>query len=191
MAHDTQTAQARLAQPVERKALNLVVVGSSPTVGVTTAAPLGRWGCCAGVPAGCWRLLRPAGGHSRARVLGLAWHARVGRPCRGPGAPHASHQLRPNAPVPGWPAPWKGPAARHPARARVRLPRHEARLPGTGSRRPAEISMPGLAGRARDHQHCGCDGAPLQTAGAGGAWLPSHHAFREHWRVTHKLHKPA
>ena len=29
-------AEARLAQPVERKALNLVVVGSSPTVGVTT-----------------------------------------------------------------------------------------------------------------------------------------------------------
>ena len=28
--------EARLAQPVERKALNLVVVGSSPTVGVTT-----------------------------------------------------------------------------------------------------------------------------------------------------------
>ena len=27
--------EARLAQPVERKALNLVVVGSSPTVGVT------------------------------------------------------------------------------------------------------------------------------------------------------------
>ena len=27
-------AQARLAQSVERKALNLVVVGSSPTVGV-------------------------------------------------------------------------------------------------------------------------------------------------------------
>ena len=26
--------EARLAQPVERKALNLVVVGSSPTVGV-------------------------------------------------------------------------------------------------------------------------------------------------------------
>ncbi len=26
---------ARLAQPVERKALNLVVVGSSPTVGVS------------------------------------------------------------------------------------------------------------------------------------------------------------
>ena len=32
-------ADARLAQPVERKALNLVVVGSSPTVGV----PVGNW----------------------------------------------------------------------------------------------------------------------------------------------------
>ena len=29
-------ATARLAQPAERKALNLVVVGSSPTVGVGT-----------------------------------------------------------------------------------------------------------------------------------------------------------
>ena len=29
-----QPTQARLAQSVERKALNLVVVGSSPTVGV-------------------------------------------------------------------------------------------------------------------------------------------------------------
>ena len=31
-----QSPEARLAQPVERKALNLVVVGSSPTVGATT-----------------------------------------------------------------------------------------------------------------------------------------------------------
>ena len=30
----TPSATARLAQPAERKALNLVVVGSSPTVGV-------------------------------------------------------------------------------------------------------------------------------------------------------------
>ena len=30
-------AEARLAQPAERKALNLVVVGSSPTVGVLLA----------------------------------------------------------------------------------------------------------------------------------------------------------
>ena len=30
-------AEARLAQPAERKALNLVVVGSSPTVGVLIA----------------------------------------------------------------------------------------------------------------------------------------------------------
>ena len=33
-------AQARLAQSVERKALNLVVVGSSPTVGVLRNAGL-------------------------------------------------------------------------------------------------------------------------------------------------------
>ena len=32
--HSTTSVQARLAQSVERKALNLVVVGSSPTVGV-------------------------------------------------------------------------------------------------------------------------------------------------------------
>ena len=32
-------AAARLAQPAERKALNLVVVGSSPTVGVSGPAP--------------------------------------------------------------------------------------------------------------------------------------------------------
>ena len=32
-------AAARLAQPAERKALNLVVVGSSPTVGVRGPAP--------------------------------------------------------------------------------------------------------------------------------------------------------
>ena len=32
-----QPAKARLAQSVERKALNLVVVGSSPTVGVAAA----------------------------------------------------------------------------------------------------------------------------------------------------------
>ena len=32
-----ELAQARLAQSVERKALNLVVVGSSPTVGVIHA----------------------------------------------------------------------------------------------------------------------------------------------------------
>ena len=31
--HDPQRNEARLAQLVERKALNLVVVGSSPTVG--------------------------------------------------------------------------------------------------------------------------------------------------------------
>ena len=31
--------QARLAQSAERKALNLVVVGSSPTVGVAFPAP--------------------------------------------------------------------------------------------------------------------------------------------------------
>ena len=31
---DSLLSPARLAQPVERKALNLVVVGSSPTVGV-------------------------------------------------------------------------------------------------------------------------------------------------------------
>ena len=35
-ACDQDVQQARLAQPAERKALNLVVVGSSPTVGVTT-----------------------------------------------------------------------------------------------------------------------------------------------------------
>ena len=33
----SHASQARLAQSVERKALNLVVVGSSPTVGVTAA----------------------------------------------------------------------------------------------------------------------------------------------------------
>ena len=109
VAHDTRVAQARLAQPVERKALNLVVVGSSPTVGVTMASPLGMSGCCVEVPAGCWRLLRPASWHSRARVSGLSWPARVSRPCRGPGAPHASHQLRPHASGPGWPAPGRGP----------------------------------------------------------------------------------
>ena len=32
--HSTTSVQARLAQSVERKALNLVVVGSRPTVGV-------------------------------------------------------------------------------------------------------------------------------------------------------------
>ena len=32
-----QSSQARLAQSAERKALNLVVVGSSPTVGVSSA----------------------------------------------------------------------------------------------------------------------------------------------------------
>ena len=32
-----QIDQARLAQSVERKALNLVVVGSSPTVGVSSS----------------------------------------------------------------------------------------------------------------------------------------------------------
>ena len=35
-------AAARLAQPAERKALNLVVVGSSPTVGVFGLGVL-RW----------------------------------------------------------------------------------------------------------------------------------------------------
>ena len=34
------TASARLAQSAERKALNLVVVGSSPTVGVFQVLPL-------------------------------------------------------------------------------------------------------------------------------------------------------
>ena len=33
----SRSLQARLAQSVERKALNLVVVGSSPTVGVLSA----------------------------------------------------------------------------------------------------------------------------------------------------------
>ena len=33
------TSEARLAQSAERKALNLVVVGSSPTVGVLSAPP--------------------------------------------------------------------------------------------------------------------------------------------------------
>ena len=33
-------AEARLAQPAERKALNLVVVGSSPTVGVIASVRL-------------------------------------------------------------------------------------------------------------------------------------------------------
>ena len=33
-AHTLGSTSARLAQSVERKALNLVVVGSSPTVGV-------------------------------------------------------------------------------------------------------------------------------------------------------------
>ena len=37
-----QTHQARLAQSVERKALNLVVVGSRPTVGVALLAVLGE-----------------------------------------------------------------------------------------------------------------------------------------------------
>ena len=32
-------SRARLAQPAERKALNLVVVGSSPTVGVVSMCP--------------------------------------------------------------------------------------------------------------------------------------------------------
>ena len=36
--HELQISQARLAQLVERKALNLVVVGSSPTVGVLVAS---------------------------------------------------------------------------------------------------------------------------------------------------------
>ena len=35
-------ATARLAQPAERKALNLVVVGSSPTVGVLVGRVLSR-----------------------------------------------------------------------------------------------------------------------------------------------------
>ena len=35
----TENAAARLAQLVERKALNLVVVGSSPTVGVLCSPP--------------------------------------------------------------------------------------------------------------------------------------------------------
>ena len=35
-------AEARLAQPAERKALNLVVMGSSPTVGVLTACATRR-----------------------------------------------------------------------------------------------------------------------------------------------------
>jgi hypothetical protein len=35
-------AIARLAQSAERKALNLVVVGSSPTVGVCTGRPTGN-----------------------------------------------------------------------------------------------------------------------------------------------------
>ena len=34
---DGNEAEARLAQPAERKALNLVVVSSSPTVGVLLA----------------------------------------------------------------------------------------------------------------------------------------------------------
>jgi hypothetical protein len=40
--------QARLAQPAERKALNLVVVGSSPTVGVFPAPRDGPRGRCVG-----------------------------------------------------------------------------------------------------------------------------------------------
>ena len=39
-------ARARLAQSVERKALNLVVVGSSPTVGVSIAVVI-VWSSCA------------------------------------------------------------------------------------------------------------------------------------------------
>ena len=35
-------AKARLAQSAERKALNLVVVGSSPTVGVLRSSPVRR-----------------------------------------------------------------------------------------------------------------------------------------------------
>ena len=53
--------QARLAQPAERKALNLVVVGSSPTVGVLADSQLSA------VPprrrcrrtSACWSELRP------------------------------------------------------------------------------------------------------------------------------------
>ena len=41
MRHDLQGTKARLAQSAERKALNLVVVGSSPTVGVFASRPLG------------------------------------------------------------------------------------------------------------------------------------------------------
>ena len=42
-----QSSQARLAQSAERKALNLVVVGSSPTVGVSSALGKGapKWHC--------------------------------------------------------------------------------------------------------------------------------------------------
>ena len=36
------TSEARLAQPAERKALNLVVVGSNPTVGVQALGA--HWG---------------------------------------------------------------------------------------------------------------------------------------------------
>ena len=36
----TLSAPARLAQPAERKALNLVVVGTSPTVGVSAMASI-------------------------------------------------------------------------------------------------------------------------------------------------------
>ena len=36
----TISASARLAQPAERKALNLVVVGTSPTVGVSAMASI-------------------------------------------------------------------------------------------------------------------------------------------------------
>ena len=43
-------SSARLAQPVERKALNLVVVGSSPTVGVFWAWSLYSYGAGQQVP---------------------------------------------------------------------------------------------------------------------------------------------
>ena len=39
-------ASARLAQSVERKALNLVVVGSSPTVGVYSLMLCETWRAC-------------------------------------------------------------------------------------------------------------------------------------------------
>ena len=58
-AASANAATARLAQPVERKALNLVVVGSSPTVGAATRSVCRQqWLLHTGVGQCLWRRKR-------------------------------------------------------------------------------------------------------------------------------------